>query len=172
MVTLRQSTETEPSADKIEWDARFMILASHVAGWSHLRGTKVGAVIVDPENEIQAIGVSGFPRGVNRTIDERYSVEKGENKYWICHAEQNAIHSAARLGHSMNGCRLYTSMFPCADCARAIIQSGIMKVVSPPPDGSDPKWIAHFERSMAMLSEAGVEVQHWLENRRLLESEL
>lgn len=145
----------------MEWDTRFMVLVHHLAGWSHLRGTKVGAVIVDPDNEIRVVGFSGFPRGVDRAIDERYSGEAGENKYWICHAEQNAIHSAARYGLPLKGCRMYSSMFPCADCARAIIQSGIIKVISPPPNADDAKWDAHFQRSALMLTEAGIAIQPW-----------
>lgn len=125
--------------------------------------TRQSPVVVDPENEVHAIGVSGFPRGVNCEIGERHVRETGENKYWICHAEQNAIHSAARLGRALKGCQLYTSKFPCADCARAIIQSGIVRVICPPPDGNDVQWAIHFERSAAMLSEAGVVVQRWCE---------
>ena len=153
--------DKEHPLDHIDWDTRFMILAQHLAGWSHLRGTKVGAVIVDIDNEVRALGVSGFPRGVDAAIDERYNRETGENRYWICHAEQNAIHSAARFGLPLRGCRLYSSMFPCADCARAIIQAGIVRVTSPPPDANDVKWDAHFKRSLPMFNEAGIAIKYW-----------
>jgi dCMP deaminase len=73
-------------------------------------------------------------------------------------AERNAIYHAARHGVSLKGCSMYVTMFPCSDCARAIIQSGIKKLITPKPDFSSQIWGKHFEISLEMLREANVDI--------------
>jgi dCMP deaminase len=142
-----------------DWDTRFMLLAHHIAGWSTERGRRVGAVIVGPDNEVRATGHNGFPRGVNEAIEHRHDRESGEKYFWSSHAERNAIYNAARVGVPLKGCTIYVPWFPCGECAKAIIQSGIVELVAYEPDFSDPKWGADFRRVIEMLSEAGVRVR-------------
>jgi len=72
-----------------DWDARFMNLARHISEWSKDRSTKVGVVIVGPENEVRALGYNGFPRGIDDDAPDRH--ERPEKYLWVEHAERNAI---------------------------------------------------------------------------------
>ena len=79
-----------------KWDGRFLSLATHISNWSKDPSTKVGCVVVGPDREIRSTGFNGFPRGIADT-DERLSDR--DLKYpLICHAEENAIMHAARIG--------------------------------------------------------------------------
>lgn len=132
-----------------KWDKRFLELAGFISGWSKDPSTKVGAVIADPENRIVSIGYNGFPRGVEDTPER---LENREIKYkLIIHGERNAILFANR---DLKGCRLYTSMLPCAPCAAMIIQKGISEVIAPFSD--NPRWVEDFKLAEEMFSEAGV----------------
>ena len=76
---------------------------------------------------------------------------------WTEHAERNAIYSVARNGGTkLRGCKIYVPWFPCVDCARAIIQSGISAVYAYEPDFNDPRWGADFKIAVEMFEEAGV----------------
>ena len=91
--------------------------------------TQVGACIVNDDNRIMSVGYNGFPRGCS---DDEFPWEReGETthtKYpYVCHAELNAILNAG--GNSLKGCRIYVALFPCNECAKAIIQSGIKTIV-------------------------------------------
>src|SRR5580692_10082509 len=141
------------------WDQRFMLLAHHLAGWSKENGRRVGAVIVGPDNEVRSTGFNGFPRGVRDDVEERHSRETGAKYVWSCHAEQNAIFNAARVGTSLNGTRIYVPWFPCVECTKAIIQSGISELVAYKPGAPDPKWANDFVVATEMLKEAKVAVR-------------
>lgn len=132
-------------------------MAKLVASWSKDRSRSCGAVIVDYRNVVVSIGWNGFPRGVNDDVDSRH--ERPTKYQWTEHAERNAIFNAAANGHSTKGCTMYLSWYPCADCARAIIQSGILRIVSIEPDWNDHIWSADFAVVKEMLAEAGVEVR-------------
>jgi len=142
-----------------KWDERFMALAHHVADWSKERGRRVGAVIVGPDKEIRSTGFNGFKRGVNDDIEARHSRENGAKYVWSSHAERNAIYNAARIGVPLKGCVMYVPWFPCVDCAKAIIQSGIAEVVAYPPDLTDARWGEEFAVVSDMLREAEVTVR-------------
>ncbi|MBR5289423.1 MAG: dCMP deaminase family protein [Erysipelotrichaceae bacterium] len=112
----------------ISWDEYFMGLAHLSALRSKDPSTQVGACIVDGNNKVVSIGYNGFPMGCS---DDEFpwGREGGmlETKYaFVVHAELNAILNSPR---SLAGCTLYVSLFPCNECAKAIIQSGIRKVV-------------------------------------------
>lgn len=113
----------------ISWDEYFMGIASLSALRSKDPNTKVGACIVDEENKVVSIGYNGMPRQLD---EDQLSWNKGEdldNKYlYVCHAEFNAILNT-RNGSVLKGCKLYVTLFPCNECAKAIIQSGIKTVV-------------------------------------------
>ena len=112
----------------ISWDEYFMGLAHLSALRSKDPSTQIGACIVDGNNKVVSIGYNGFPMGCS---DDEFpwGREGGmlESKYaFVVHAELNAILNSPR---SLAGCTLYVSLFPCNECAKAIIQSGIRKVV-------------------------------------------
>lgn len=146
----------------VDWDRRFLELAKSVGQWSKDRSTKVGCVIVGPDREIRSTGYNGFPRGVNDEPDCRHA---RPTKYLFTeHAERNAIYNAARMGTSLLNCTLYfywpASGPPCADCARAIIQSGISRVVGKVGDDDPTTWRQDWKESqlvsVEMFNEANV----------------
>lgn len=124
--------------------------------------TKIGAVIIGPDNELRSSGYNGFPRGCDDDVESRY--DRPEKYYWFEHAERNAIYNAARIGVSTKDCTLYTQAVPCADCARAVIQAGIKKIIIHKgfEFTSMPKWEESMKRSETMLAECGVEVVEWI----------
>jgi len=143
---------TEPS--KVDWDQRFLALTDYIAGWSKDRSTGVAAVIVDSDKRFVGMGYNGFPAGFDDDVDSRH--ERPVKYQYTEHAERNAIYTAARNGASVEGCTMYLGWFPCSDCARAIIQSGISKLVCCEPDFETPKWGPDFRISHEMLTECGV----------------
>lgn len=139
-----------------EHDKRLFALAAYVGGWSKDRSRKVGAVIADRNGSVRSIGYNGFPRGADEGVVARH--ERPAKYLWTEHAERNAIFDAARAGVALDGCSMYVPWFPCMDCARAIVQSGISRLVACPPDLKDVRWGGHFEAAMELLEETGVEV--------------
>jgi dCMP deaminase len=140
---------------KQSWHNKFMELAKHISTWSKDRSTKVGAVIVNAERRVVSMGYNGFPSGINDDIDSRH--ERPAKYLYTEHAERNAIYNAVRIHANISGCTMYATMFPCADCARAIIQSGITGVVCPIPT-LDPNWKKSFEVSMEMFNECNINI--------------
>lgn len=144
------------------WDARFLRKAKEYGQWSRDTSTKVGCVIVGPDREIRSTGYNDFPRGVNDAIIARR--ERPLKYLWTEHAERNAIYNAARVGVSLKGCTLYcgSTMLgpPCVDCARALIQSGITRVVGSIGDNDPMQWREDWRTSMLvsveMFNEAGI----------------
>ncbi len=143
-----------------KWAKRFIGLCDHLATWSEDRDFQVGCVIVGLDREIRATGYNGLPRGVSGDDDHRFDRASGEKFHWIEHAERNAIYNAARSGADLAGCTMYVNRFPCADCGRAAIQSGINRIVCPPIPENDGALDHSFQVSAQMLKEAGVDVQH------------
>ena len=141
-----------------DWDRRFMHLARHVGNWSKDRSRKVGCVVVGPNNIVRAIGFNGFPRGLNDEADHRH--QRPTKYLWTEHAERNAIYTAAREGISLAGSTMYLPWFPCVDCARAIVQAGIVELIAMKPDLADPEWGQGFSVSIELLEEAGVTVRY------------
>lgn len=139
------------------WDKKFVELSNLVATWSKDTNTKVGAVIVDQDNIVMSMGYNGFPRGCDDSIESRY--DRPDKYLFTEHAERNAIYQAGRHGVSLKGSSIYVTMFPCADCARAIIQCGVSKIIAPEPDVNHEKWGKHFRVALQMCEEAKVEVK-------------
>lgn len=135
-----------------------MALCDHISQWTEDRDFKVGAVIVGPDLEIRSTGYNGFARSVRSDVEERYDRASGEKFFWFEHGERNAIYNAARIGISTNTCTLYVNRFPCADCARAIIQAGISRIVCPAKPLNDGALDHSFDVSQTMLFEAHVDV--------------
>jgi len=141
-----------------KWDERFIEMCQHIAQWSKDRSTKVGAVIVKDRRMI-ASGYNGFPMGVDDDPDERH--ERPAKYKWTEHAERNAIYGAAKYGIALQDSTIYIPWFSCSDCARAVIQSGIIKVVTPSPDFSDPIYGDDWKIACEMYREAGVEIKYY-----------
>lgn len=111
------------------WDDYFMSVALLSGKRSKDPNTQVGACIVNKNNVIESIGYNGLPKGCS---DDEFPWEKeGEmlnTKYpFVVHAELNAILNAK--GKDLSGCKIYVALFPCNECAKAIIQSGVSEVV-------------------------------------------
>jgi len=146
------------SPTQIKWDGRFIGLAKEIGEWSKDKDRKVGCVIVGPHRELRSAGYNGLPRGADDDVAERHTVPA---KYlWTEHPERNAIYNAAMIGIPLEHCTLYIAGFPCMDCARAIVQSGIATVVSYEPDMSNPKWGEDYKNTLQLFSEAGIYLRH------------
>ncbi len=136
------------------WDRRFLELAKHIAEWSKDPSTKVGCVVVGEDREIRSTGFNGFPRGIEDRPDR---LSDRDRKYpLICHAEENAIMHAARIGVSLKGCVAYVTWPPCSRCARSLIQSGVCEIVHPEGCAIPERWREDFEISSEMIEEAGL----------------
>jgi len=122
-------TPMKKRSNYISWDEYFMGVALLSAQRSKDPNTQVGACIVNDKNKIVGAGYNGLPIGCH---DDEFSWSKeGEfldTKYpFVCHAELNAILN--NIGMDLKGCTIYTALFPCNECTKAIIQSGISTVV-------------------------------------------
>ena len=112
----------------ITWDEYFMGIALLSAQRSKDPSTQVGACIVNDRNKIISVGYNGMPMGCSD--DDFPWTREGaplETKYlYVCHAELNAILNSS--GFALDGCKIYVPLFPCNECCKAIIQSGIREV--------------------------------------------
>ena len=137
-----------------KWDTRFLDLAKHISDWSKDPSTKVGCVVVGEDREIRSTGFNGFPRGIEDTAARLNDREK---KYpMICHAEENAIMHAARIGISLKSCTAYVTWPPCSRCARSLIQAGVREVVYPANCEIPERWGDDFAIATSMFTESGV----------------
>ena len=136
--------------------AKFVGIAAAVSQLSKDRSTKVGAIAIGPHGDVRAMGYNGMPRGVDDNVDARH--ERPEKYFWFEHAERNLIFNAARVGVPLEGCTLIVSgLYPCMDCARAIVQSGIREVIAPTA-APDARWADHYARTRQLFEEVGVTV--------------
>ena len=111
------------------WDQYFMGIALLSAQRSKVPHTRVGACIVDADNKILSVGYNGMPCGCS---DDEYpwdsTGEPLDTKYlYVCHAELNALLNYS--GFKLKGAHIYTTLFPCNECTKALIQSGICEVI-------------------------------------------
>ena len=143
--------------DYISWDEYFMGVALLAAQRSKDPNTQVGACIVDDSKRILSTGYNGFPQGCSDDEFPWNRDEKcGETKYqFVVHAELNAILNAS--GKNLSHATVYVALFPCNECAKAIIQSGIKEVVYLSDKYHDSPSTAASRR---MLDAAGVKLTH------------
>ena len=134
-----------------------MQLALHVASWSKDRSAGVGAVIAGSDNVIRSVGYNGFPRGVDDFAFHRH--QRPLKYVWTEHAERNAIYNAVRIGVPITGCTMYLPWFPCMDCARAIVQVGLVELVAIEPDREHPRWGDDFRNAIELFDETGIKVR-------------
>ena len=139
-----------------KWDNRFMRLAKEIASWSKDPSSKIGAVIVNSDRRILATGYNGFPKGIQDT-EER--LNDREEKYpRIVHAEMNALMNALYSGISLRDSIIYVYGLPvCPECTKAIISSGIKRIVmSPDPYVHITTWSDKWNSiSLPMIKEVG-----------------
>lgn len=177
LVSVMQATESsEPNnkeekmkrIDYLSWDEYFMGISSMAGMRSKDPHTQVGACIVGKDHKILSIGYNGFPRGCS---DDEFpwdrEGEEGETKYsYVTHGELNAI---LNYQGSLEGATLYVSLFPCNECAKAIIQSGIKTIIyaSDKYDGTSSN-----KASKRMLDAAGVQYYRYKPTGRQLSIDL
>lgn len=121
--------------------------------------TQVGACIVSDENKIMAVGYNGLPKGCSDDEFpwEREADDPNDTKYpFVCHAELNAILNS-NIGN-LGGCTVYVTLFPCNECAKAIIQSGIKRVVYFSNKYADTDSV---KASFFLFKKCGVEVEEY-----------
>lgn len=145
-------------------DCRFLNLCKKVREDSHDPDRKVGVLIADQAGHILAIGTNAPPVSLGLTAAQSAkSIQTDPSwKYFMLeHAERNAIFAAYAQGRSLAGATMYGTLFPCADCARAISATGILRLVVL-GGGRDPvrdtKWLEHYRFAERVLALAGVTV--------------
>ena len=142
----------------ISWDECFMRMAHLIAERSKDPSTQAGAVITDQSNVVIGLGYNGFPRGVdNDTFSWEREGDFLDTKYaYICHAEANAIYNS---NGKIKNCKVYCTLFPCNECAKAIIQNGVTEVVFESDKYHD---VPAFIASRRMLDAAGVKYRQYI----------
>jgi dCMP deaminase len=145
------------NSSNANWHNRFFQIAEQVATWSKDQSTQVGAVIVK-DRQILSTGYNGFPRGIDDSIQSRH--QRPVKYMYTEHAERNAIFNAVYNNVDIKGSTLYTTLFPCVDCCRAIIQTGIKEIVAIEPFDVSDQWKQSFEISLEMFTEAGILVEY------------
>ena len=138
----------------LTWDEYFMGLAHLSSLRSKDPNTQVGAAIIDENHRVLSVGYNGFPKGCS---DDEFPWSRSggvlNSKYaFVVHAELNAILNSPR---SVSGCTIYVSLFPCNECAKAIIQSGIKRIVYESDKYADTETTI---ASKKMLQAAGIEL--------------
>lgn len=144
--------------DYLSWEEYFMGFALLAAERSKDPNSQVGACIVDDNNKIISVGYNGAPIGYDDDKDMHWEREGNflDTKYaYVCHSELNAILNSKT---PVRGCRIYVTLFPCNECAKAIIQSGIKEVIylSDKYKGTDANIVAK-----EMLEKCGVQFREY-----------
>jgi dCMP deaminase len=142
-------------------DRQFLLRCERIKKDSHDPHRQVGVLIVDEHDQVVAVGTNAPPAEFGLSLSESHTaIETDPNwKYFMLeHAERNAINSARKNGKSLERTTMYGTLFPCADCARAIIAAGIARLVVPAPGNldRDQKWLDHYRYSRQILELAGV----------------
>lgn len=162
-------------AEDWRWVEYMLGLLVPIASRSKDPRTRVGCVIVRPDWSIAVTGYNGFPPGVREQaymVDEAHRATSGcstldystrwapaEKSWWVTHAEQNAVNTAAREGVALRGCYAFVSWHPCHQCAGALIGAGVRRVYL--GDGEVAKhWVQSTEVAATKFRETGVTVYH------------
>lgn len=134
---------------------KFIGVAKSIAALSKDTSTKVGAIALDDNYNIISLGYNGLPRGVDDSPIDRY--ERPAKYLWTAHAEENLVAQAAYSGHSLKGATvIVTELFPCAACARMLIQAGVRRIIAPPVDSG--RWAESNGVAKTMFEEARMEI--------------
>lgn len=155
--------------DYISWDEYFMGVAKLAGFRSKDPSTQVGSCIVSQDNKILSIGYNGFPRGCSDDDFPwaRQADNELDTKYpFVTHSELNAI---LNFRGNLEGAKIYVSLFPCNECAKAIIQSGIKTVVY---DSNKYDGTPSVEASKKMFAASGIECIQYKSTGRILKIDL
>ncbi|MEK7537599.1 MAG: dCMP deaminase family protein [Patescibacteria group bacterium] len=147
----------QPRPDAISWDECFMQMARLIAKRSKDPVTQTGAVIVNDRQVVVGMGYNGWPRGIaNDALPWGKDGRSADTKYaYIVHAEENAVYNTSLLPR---GCRIYCTLFPCGECAKTLIQTGIVEVIYDEDKYHDRDlWVA----ARKMFDLAGVTYRHY-----------
>jgi dCMP deaminase len=121
---------------------------------------KVGSIFLHPKTfQILSTGYNGFPRKVNET-NKRW--KKPEKYKWVVHSEQNGIYNATLNGVKLKNSILFTTKFPCNDCAKGLIQAGIKQIYTYKPDLKHKTWGESMKISLKMFKETNIRI-HYLD---------
>lgn len=151
-------------SDALSWDECFMQMAHLIAQRSKDPTTQAGAVIVSDRNVVMGMGYNGWPRGIDN--DQlpwaREGAKPTDTKYaYVVHAEENAVYNTSLLPR---GCRIYCTLFPCGECVKTLIQTGITEVVFNEDKYRDTDlWVA----GRRMLDLAGIKYRQFEPKFRL-----
>ncbi|XP_031838739.1 deoxycytidylate deaminase [Nomia melanderi] len=167
VIKTEQINGSSKRTDYINWEEYFMAIAFLAAKRSKDPATQVGACVVNDENKIVGVGYNGMPIGCS---DDEFPWSKNsdnrlETKYpYVCHAELNAILN--KNSCSIKNCTMYVALFPCNECAKVIIQSGIKLVVYMSDKHAEkPETIA----AKKLFNAAGVEYRKYvLKNEKII----
>jgi len=125
---MKKSVKKVMPRESISWDECFMRIAHVISERSKDPSTQAGAVVVNENNIVVGVGYNGWPRGIesNALPWEREGDFENTKYAYVCHAEENAIYNA---NNSTKDCKIYCTLFPCNECAKAIIQNKIKEVI-------------------------------------------
>ncbi|MFA6273092.1 MAG: dCMP deaminase family protein [Candidatus Paceibacterota bacterium] len=152
-----KKTWTKPRSDTISWDECFMRIAKVIALRSKDPSTQTGAVVVNEKNIVVGLGYNGFPRGIDSKDlpwDREGDFEKTKYAY-VCHSEENAIYNS---NASTEGCKIYCTLFPCNECAKTIIQNGIIEVIY---ESDKYAGTSITRASKRLFKLAGIKMRQW-----------
>jgi dCMP deaminase len=145
-------------------DRRFLLLCYEALRDSHDPDRKVGAVVVNADGQILGVGTNAPPASLGLTAAQSLEAIRHDPKwkyFMLEHAERNAIFAALVQAKSLIGATMYGTLFPCADCARAIVASGLSRLVvlglGLNPD-RDEKWLDHYRYAERIFTLAGVTI--------------
>lgn len=139
-------------------DLEILSIVDKVAAQSKDLRAHVGAVITTSFGTILSTGYNEFANGTQETETRRSRPEK---YFYTEHAERNAIYAAASKGTPLHGGTMFQNWFPCAECARAIVQSGLRRLVCQAPDFGDVRWGESFTAASNILREGTVHVEYY-----------
>lgn len=147
-----------PRPEAISWDECFMRIAHVISERSKDPSTQVGALVATTDNVVMGVGYNGFPRGIeNSDLPWDRDGDYLDTKYpYICHAEENAVYNASG---SVKGCKIYCTLFPCNECAKAIIQNGISEVVYESDKYADTPAV---QASKRLFAHSGVKTRQYI----------
>jgi dCMP deaminase len=139
------------------WHTRYLTKAFESAAFSKDRSTQVGAILFHPETRATLLSsYNGMVRGMN---DDDEKFHERPLKYAVTeHAERNLLYFAARHGIRTDGLGIATTFYPCADCARGIVQSGLTQLVTVEPDWNHERWGESFKVAQLILDAGEIEV--------------
>ncbi len=155
--------------DYLSWDEYFMAVSKLAGMRSKDPNTQVGSCIVSADNKILSMGYNGLPWGCS---DDDFPWERDGDEYdtkypYVTHSELNAILNYR--GGSLEGAKIYVSLFPCNECSKAIIQSGIKTIIYSCDKYADSTAVRASKR---MLDAAGVAYRLYIPTKRRVEIEL